>query len=361
MALISGSDTSSVYVTYAIIQDICSILIILFADGIPVCASGLLQGEHSILQLGISQRSMSQPTTQPNTPECIPWWTNVYPSGAYLGIMTFTKSMITYMAIMILGAGIVVLWRICFVIYSMNRYGIFKLGYALEYVPKIKVLYDWFERGYLVSVGAMPLTVFFLALERCLAIHMPVHFNKNSLLKTRLFLLNVVGSPGISIIVYLISPVNVWAFKMTVGILNTLACGFLVWKMKKAKSTTSDAIVITTIVMEVCLEFFPNLLVFIIGKFPLGAIFLYTSAFPLTTQCLNVMICGIIYNVRFSAKKGTKVITVNTQSTTNVHNLSLAHPISIASRKKVTPFNTKPTINAHNITLRRGTIMIQKF
>ncbi|KAI1710672.1 hypothetical protein Ddc_13321 [Ditylenchus destructor] len=244
--------------------------------------------------------------------------------------------MITYMAIMVIGAEIVVLWRICLIIHSMNRYGLFKLSYAFPDAPQIKVVYDWFERGYFVSIGAMPLTVFFLALERCLAIQMPFKFSNNPVLERRLFALNVVGSLGIPVIVYLVSPVNIWPFKMTVGILNTFACGFLVWKMKKAKSTTSDAIVRTTTIMELCLEFFPNLLVFIIGQFPLGATFMYTSALPLVTQCLNVMICGIIYNVRFSARKGTKVVTVNkketnvinTQTTTNNHNLSLAQPVN---------------------------------
>ncbi|KAI1694460.1 hypothetical protein DdX_20104 [Ditylenchus destructor] len=324
MALISGSDTSPIYITSAILADIYSILIIVFAF------TGALLFSR-ILFLYFFRRNTG------------------------LRVKTFTRSMITYMAITVIGAEIVALWRVCFIIYSMNRYGLFKLGYALEYAPKIKVVYDWFERGYFVSIGAMPLTVFFLALERCLAVQMPVKFNKNPLLKTRMFILNLVGSPGLSIIVYLISPVNVWPFKMTVGILNTLACGFLIWKMKKTKSTTSDVIVITTIVLELCLEFFPNLLVFVIGKFPLGALFLYTSLFPLATQCLNITICGIIYNVRFSAKKGTKVVPVSTQSTTNVHNLSLAQPISIVPHK--TPFNTKKsTINANNITVRRATM-----
>ncbi|KAI1692078.1 hypothetical protein DdX_21451 [Ditylenchus destructor] len=235
MALISASSTSSVTIISATIQDICSILIVVFAGTGALLFSW-------ILYLYRFRRNTG------------------------LRVRTFTRSMITYMAITVIGAEIVALWRVCYIIYSMNRYGLFKLGYALEYAPKIKVVYDWFERGYLVSIGAMPLTVFFLALERCLAIQMPFKFSNNPVLERILFLLNVVGSLGLSIIVNLVSPVNVWPLKMSVGILNTLACGFLVWKMKKAKSTTSDAIVRTTTLMELCLEFFPNLLVFVIGQ-----------------------------------------------------------------------------------------------
>ncbi|KAI1700706.1 hypothetical protein Ddc_17975 [Ditylenchus destructor] len=87
----------------------------------------------------------------------------------------------------------------------------------------------------------------------------------------------------------------------------------------------SDTVVKITSVLELCLEFLPNLLIFIKSHFHLGFCILYVDRLPEITQCLNSAICGLIYNKVLSVKKD-KVTPLTTSTTGNANNLSLAVP-----------------------------------
>ncbi|KAI1699756.1 hypothetical protein DdX_17140 [Ditylenchus destructor] len=151
---------------------------------------------------------------------------------------------------------------------------------------------------YFIVTGTLPLVNFFLALERCLIIQLVNGFTKRK--KNVLFVANLIGSPGVSLIIYLYDPGHVghimWWFKMAVGFLNTFVCIFLMWKIRTKTASVNDSIVRKTALFELCLEFLPNLISFLVYKdlFELGNLAPYT-ALQIASQCLNSAICGIIY------------------------------------------------------------------
>ncbi|KAI1704692.1 hypothetical protein DdX_14045 [Ditylenchus destructor] len=167
--------------------------------------------------------------------------------------MKMSGCMITYVSFNCIGMIILVCWRIIVLYYS-----------EIHHInsPILLWAYNWLLKAYFVTVGALPLTVFFLALERCLAIQLGSKFT--SVMKSLLCAINFVGSPAIAIIIYLCSARNVWLFKMAVGILNTSTCIFLFWKIRRLGANVNDVIVRNTSILELCLEFLPNLIVCIV-------------------------------------------------------------------------------------------------
>ncbi|KAI1710413.1 hypothetical protein DdX_10773 [Ditylenchus destructor] len=146
-------------------------------------------------------------------------------------------------------------------------------------IPLLSDFYDWIQDAHFIVLGALPLAVFFLALERCLAIQLGAKFS--SRMKSLLFMANLFGSPGIALAVHLSQEffvTRMWIFKMVIGWLNT------------------------SILLEFCI--------------------LYVDTLSEITQCLNSAICGLVYNKVLSARKD-KVTTLTSSTTGNANNLSL--------------------------------------
>ncbi|KAI1707283.1 hypothetical protein Ddc_14889 [Ditylenchus destructor] len=177
-------------------------------------------------------------------------------------------------------------------------------------------IFLWFRAIDYVVLQTLPLSVFYLALERSLMIHFPVKFSQR--LKSVLLTTNLIFNPGIMIVsfftAFFVERFNrelmwaLWGLKMIVGILNTGLCIFLVWKIRRSGTAINDAIVKTTIISEVCFEFLPNVVSFVLQVYGIREIFLYMryTSPPLLTQCINVAICGIIYNRSLIVNKNNK-------------------------------------------------------
>ncbi|KAI1696670.1 hypothetical protein DdX_18914 [Ditylenchus destructor] len=199
---------------------------------------------------------------------------------------------------------IIDLWRVSYLFYSANTFGLFNLGSIIPNEPvnpTVTVLYEWLNRIYLVFMGMLPSSVFFLTFERCIGVQFPTKFT--SKLRNRIAAFDLVCSPAASTVIYVFCPQLIWPFKMTVGILNTCACSFLIWKVKGRKKTPGIIIAKNTSLMELCLEFLPNLLLFLVLRLELTNANMYTSSLPTVGQCLNAVTCGILCNIRYSAKK----------------------------------------------------------
>ncbi|KAI1709556.1 hypothetical protein Ddc_13870 [Ditylenchus destructor] len=160
-------------------------------------------------------------------------------------------------------------------------------------------------------LGLMPFTVFFLALERCLAIQ----FRLTKKLEKILFTANI-----ISVLAIIVQNFVVWSFgyrsyfvfllKVPIGVFNTCACGFLIWKLRKLKNANNvkNTIVKCTCITEFILEFLPNLVATIIILTVGKDFFDYTGPFPGTAQSLNVMICAIVYSRTLHSKNESSTV-----------------------------------------------------
>ncbi|KAI1700707.1 hypothetical protein Ddc_17976 [Ditylenchus destructor] len=121
-------------------------------------------------------------------------------------------------------------------------------------------------------------------------------------------------------------PIALWAMnalKMSAGILNTSLCCFLIWKIRTSGATINDAVVRNTTILDVCLEFIPSIPVYIMDQLEIRTQvveFIWYPSLPFLTQCLNVAICGFIYNK--TLVRQTKKITVASVTTTVTNNNS---------------------------------------
>lgn len=100
--------------------------------------------------------------------------------------------MVTYVSFNAIGMLILLCWRFCYV-----------LGVEFVYVSRNAIFlqaYDCLLKAYFVVVGALPLSVLFLALERCFAIQLGAKFS--SRMKSIIFMINLIGSPGNNFVVY---------------------------------------------------------------------------------------------------------------------------------------------------------------
>ncbi|KAI1692629.1 hypothetical protein DdX_21149 [Ditylenchus destructor] len=171
-----------------------------------------------------------------------------------------------------------------------------------------------------------PLTVFFLALDRCLT----VQFMWKAKTERVLFVCNIICNTACILSIVLpavmanlfnlplpnaISRIYIFSLKMVAGVLNACACAFLCWKVRAIKKRNiSNTIVIVSCVTELLLEFFPNLTAALISIMGYSYIFSYTGPYSKTTQCINVLICAVIYSKTLHAKRRsiTKVSVITT-------------------------------------------------
>ncbi|KAI1701314.1 hypothetical protein Ddc_17677 [Ditylenchus destructor] len=144
----------------------------------------------------------------------------------------------------------------------------------------------------------MPVAVLFLALERCLAILFVLTSRE-----TVIFTCNVVCVLTIAIVnlfvyrpIYYSNKMFLFAFKMIVGVLNVCACAFLFWKVRQVQALAYRSESAT-------------------GG---SSIFAYTGQFASTTQCLNAMICAIIYHRTLHSKNSNRASVVAVTDTSNV-------------------------------------------
>ncbi|KAI1711628.1 hypothetical protein DdX_10090 [Ditylenchus destructor] len=209
---------------------------------------------------------------------------------ASLRIRKLSMCMISYMVFNIVGITV------------STPYYIYKLFFD-ETSPDVKFWVLLFATSYLT---VMPLTVLFLALERCLTIH----FKFSTRIEIYVFICKIFAV--ITVIAANFSRLNnnvvyMHAFKATLGSFNTWACVFICYKIKQFKiknwCNTKNVIVKFTCISELCLETLPNLVAVILLTVFGSGIFSHTGPFASTTQWLNVMFCAIIYSKTLHAKK----------------------------------------------------------
>ncbi|KAI1712309.1 hypothetical protein Ddc_12547 [Ditylenchus destructor] len=219
--------------------------------------------------------------------------------GSGLCVRSLSRCMISYMIINSIGL-------VTSIPYYASRLPIFEQTTSPEF-------HFWVYTIGMTYLGVMPLTVFFLALERCLAIQ----FRFSKKLEKIVFASNLISVFGITVTNFIVCSLGykasfLFVFKMAIGVLNIWACGFLCWKVHHFKRTnasnTKNAIVKFTCLSELILEFLPNLVATVILMTAGNDIFTYTGPFATTTQCLNVMICAIIYSRTLHSKN--KISTV---------------------------------------------------
>ncbi|KAI1712325.1 hypothetical protein Ddc_12563 [Ditylenchus destructor] len=230
-------------------------------------------------------------------------------NGAGLRVRNLSRCMISYMVFNVIG------------LITSAPYYFYQTSLFPKDSPDLQL---WLITVATTHLEVMPLTVFFLALERCLAIQ----FRFTSRIETIVFTCNIICVLLIVVInmslyhLYAGSLIT-FAFKMVLGVLNACACAYLFWKVKhfqpqsfqsesavSLKNHAKNTIVKFTCVTELCLEFLPNLTATIMIMAGGSGIFDYTGPFASTTQCLNVMICAIIYNRTLYAKNGNGTAAV---------------------------------------------------
>ncbi|KAI1697298.1 hypothetical protein DdX_18566 [Ditylenchus destructor] len=155
-----------------------------------------------------------------------------------LRIRTFTWCLVIYMILNQICMPLVCIWRICFLFNSANIFGLFKIGRVYKQTSVTETVYDWTEIGHFVATGALPVSIFFLTVERCLNIQFPAKLKK--IHKMVLSVASLILSPGTSLIFAIFSRRNMWPYKKNILAKNTA-------------------------LMELCLEFLPNFAVFIVN------------------------------------------------------------------------------------------------
>ncbi|KAI1697343.1 hypothetical protein DdX_18537 [Ditylenchus destructor] len=246
-----------------------------------------------------------------------------------LRIRTFTWCLFIYMILNQICMPLVCIWRICFLFNSTNIFGLFKLGRVYKQTSVTQTVYDWTEIGHFVATGALPVSIFFLTLERCLNIQFPTKLKK--IHKMVLSVASLILSPGTSLIFAIFSRWNMWPYKMTVGMLNNSSCIFLIWKMTRTNSKAKNILAKNTALMELCLEFLPNFAVFVVNILQLEDFYPYITSLPIATQCLNSLTCGILYNIRMTAQEN-KVIPLQPTSSLKVNHLAPIDKVKQAQR-----------------------------
>ncbi|KAI1697097.1 hypothetical protein DdX_18694 [Ditylenchus destructor] len=181
------------------------------------------------------------------------------------------------------------------------------------------------EIGHFVATGALPVSIFFLTLERCLNIQFPTKLKK--IHKMVLSVASLILSPGTSLIFAIFSRWNMWPYKMTVGMLNNSSCIFLIWKMTRTNSKAKNILAKNTALMELCLEFLPNFAVFVVNILQLEDFYPYITSLPIATQ----VTCGILYNIRMTAQEN-KVIPLQLTSSVKVNHLAPIDKVKQAQR-----------------------------
>ncbi|KAI1694356.1 hypothetical protein DdX_20150 [Ditylenchus destructor] len=239
--------------------------------------------------------------------------------GAGLRVRMLSKCMVSYMAFNTVTSALAIPG------YSFSLFGIAPPLWA-----------GLFEQ---VHLAVEPLTVFFLALDRCLTIQ----FMSGRNTETIVFICNMICN--FSCILSIVLPnilayfqkipsrstdviskilankfLYIFSLKMIVGVLNAGACAFLCWKVCGLKKKhINNTIVIVSCVTDLFLEFLPNLTSVVITVLGYTYIFSYTGPYSTTTQCINVMICALIYSRTLHAKqhtssRGTVTVTMKTFS-----------------------------------------------
>ncbi|KAI1698377.1 hypothetical protein DdX_17938 [Ditylenchus destructor] len=210
-------------------------------------------------------------------------------AGAGLRVKTLSKCMVSYMAFNTVTSAL-----------AIPRYTFSLFGIA----PPV-----WAGLFEQVHLAVEPLTVFFLALDRCLT----VQFMSRAKTETIVFICNMICnfacilsifSPNVlayflqipSGSTHVISKIlankflYIFSLKMVVGVLNVCACAFLCWKVCGLKTKQiGNTIVIVSCVTDLFLEFIPNLTSVVITLLGYTYIFSYTGPYSTTTQCVNVM------------------------------------------------------------------------
>ncbi|KAI1704705.1 hypothetical protein DdX_14061 [Ditylenchus destructor] len=188
----------------------------------------------------------------------------------------------------------------------------------------IKEVDLWVQNLASIEFETLCLTVFFLALERCLVVLLGLKFTPR--IKSVLLVANIIYNPGILIVGCFVVYDDValyvlWGIKLAVGLLNTCLYAFLVWKIKTTGISINDAIVRNTTILDICLDMVPNILEFVAEQLDadriIGTNYIWYGSLPFLTQSINVAICGIIYNRSLlSDKQSQKVIAVSSPRTT---------------------------------------------
>ncbi|KAI1711627.1 hypothetical protein DdX_10089 [Ditylenchus destructor] len=222
--------------------------------------------------------------------------------GSGLCVRCLSKCMISYMILNSIGL-------ITAIPYYASKLPIF-------HQPSSPELEFWLSTIGMTDLGVMPLTVFFLALERCLAIQ----FRFSKKLEKIVFASNLISVLAITFTNFIVCSLGyrssfLFVFKMVIGVLNIGACAFLCWKVHHFKrnskyniSNTKNTIVKFTCISELILEFLPNLVATVIIMTVGRELFAYTGPFATTTQCLNVMICAIIYSKTLHSKNKSSTV-----------------------------------------------------
>ncbi|KAI1696529.1 hypothetical protein Ddc_20324 [Ditylenchus destructor] len=234
-----------------------------------------------------------------------------------------TMCMNLFMTLSMIGMALLFVWRVNYLFNSANKLGIFKLGYFISPTNTTQAIYYWTNKGYLVATGTSPLTVFFLTLERCLVIQLGLRFSFR--MSVVLFSVSLVFCPAISTLINLYYAWAVWPYKMSTGTLNTFSCVYLIWKLRSrspnagAVRKTRDYIVRNTIIMEICLEFLPNLVLFFVTQFQLESLFSYTTSLSIATQCLNSAVVAIMYTIKLANEEKRKAETAKNALKSSSH------------------------------------------
>ncbi|KAI1709555.1 hypothetical protein Ddc_13869 [Ditylenchus destructor] len=224
--------------------------------------------------------------------------------GSGLYVNSLSRCMISYIVFNIIG------------LVTSVPYYVYKLLFIDQSSPEFEL---WISTIGITYLGLMPFTVFFLALERCLAIQ----FRLTKKVEKILFATNITSVLGIIVVNFVVRSFGYRAYfffvlKVPIGVFNTCACGFLIWKLRKFKSKNANnvknTIVKFTCITELILEFLPNLVASIIILTVGIDFFDYTGSFCSTTQCLNVMICAIVYSRTLHSKnEDSTVVSTETR------------------------------------------------
>ncbi|KAI1701312.1 hypothetical protein Ddc_17675 [Ditylenchus destructor] len=242
-------------------------------------------------------------------------YTYAFRHSSGLRVRHLSRCMVAYMAINVVG-----------LVTSAPNYMYQIISGPIIITKDTPEFQSWLQSTAITYLEVMPVAVLFLALERCLAIL----FVLTSRTETVIFTCNVVCVLTIAIVnlfvyrpIYYSNKMYLFAFKMIVGVLNVCACAFLFWKVRQVQalayrsesaSHTKNTIVKFTCAAELCLEFLPSLIATILLLAGGSSIFAYTGLFASTTQCLNAMICAIIYHRTLHAKNRASVVAVTDTS-----------------------------------------------
>ncbi|KAI1704776.1 hypothetical protein DdX_13996 [Ditylenchus destructor] len=177
-------------------------------------------------------------------------------------------------------------------------------------------VYTWLGNFANTAYYTLGMSVFFLALDRCLAIHLAHNFTPR--IKSVLLSVHLICNPGILIIGFFVD------FTRNVGGLP----GYrpVGGESQTSGTTISDTVVRNTTILDVCLEFIPSIPVYIMDQLDIRTRiveFIWYPSLPFLTQCLNVAICGIIYN-KTLVRQSKKIAVASVTTTNNSSSLTVS-------------------------------------